>query len=246
MENTEGRKCWDFFNKIYCISVRQRQDRRQSARLEFAAAGLLDRVEFILVEKHPENPEQGIYASHLLCMEKGLAAGADTILIFEDDILFSGFQESVLEDACQGLTGYPDWQGLFLGGIVSRIEKSGNRALVLIGYRCLTHAYAVSADFAEQIIRIPWQGIPYDGVLKRESEKAAGRRRFFAVQPMFAFQSDSATDNKTVKIDRLRRILGGLQRLQRLNSWYYLRKREIFISHGIVVLLIFWLVWRYL
>ena len=241
MEYREGRKCWNFFDKIYCISLVQRQDRQQSACQEFAAAGLLERVEFVLVEKHGQNPEQGIFESHLLCLEKGLAAGAETILIFEDDILFNGFQEEDLEHACQGLADYPSWDGLFLGCIVTGMGTTSCRALKRISYRCLTHAYAIHRSFAEQLVQIPWQGVPYDGVLKQENEKAASGACFFAVQPMFAFQNAAESDNKTVQIDRLRRLLGGLQRIQQLNSFFHSHKRTIIISHAVIASLLFWL-----
>jgi len=35
---------WDFFDRLYCISLKQREDRRQSAVEEFAKVGLADRV----------------------------------------------------------------------------------------------------------------------------------------------------------------------------------------------------------
>jgi hypothetical protein len=123
------------------------------------------------------------------------------------------------------------------------MEKTGSRSLVRIGYRCLTHAYAVRRTFAKQLVQLPWQGTPYDGVLKQESKKPVFRRTFFAVQPMFAFQSAAQTDNKTVKIDRLRRTLGGLQRLQQLNSFFYSHKRAIIISHILFAGLLFLLGW---
>ena len=222
---------WNFFDTIYCISVDLRQDRRQTARQEFARVGLQDRVEFVIVKKHPRNPEQGIYESHLLCMEKGLAAGAETILIFEDDILFTGFKETELRRACSQLAGHAGWNALFLGCMVSRIERTDSSSLVRISYRCLTHGYAVSRRFAEHIVQIPWQGIPYDGLLRQQCDN------YFAVHPMTAFQSSSPTDNHTLLIDRMRRFFGGLQRLQRLNELFHFHKKLIAVSHGAVFFL---------
>ena len=37
---------WDFFDRLYCISLREREDRRKSALQEFSKVGLADRVEF--------------------------------------------------------------------------------------------------------------------------------------------------------------------------------------------------------
>ena len=80
--------CWAFFDKIYCISLDTRPDRRKQAEKQFADVGLLERVEFIIVEKHPVNQEKGIFQSHMFCLSKGLKANARNILIFEDDVFF--------------------------------------------------------------------------------------------------------------------------------------------------------------
>ncbi len=221
----EYTRVWDFFDKIYCISVEQRNDRRKIARQQFARAGLLERVEFIHVRKHPDNPEQGIYASHLFCMRKGLDAGASTILIFEDDILFADFSATALERCCAALATQPHWNALFLGCMIQGLRKTKVHSLVQIRYQCLTHGYAVKAEFARHLVTIPWQGIPYDGLLKLEN------RHFFALYPMPAFQSNSPTDNRTVRIDKFRRRLGGLQRLQRFNIFFYRYKTAIITGH---------------
>ena len=76
-------KNWEFFDKIYCISLNERADRREEAKRQFGKIGLLERVEFEIVEKHPHNIEQGIFESHLGCLEKGIRAGADAIAVFE-------------------------------------------------------------------------------------------------------------------------------------------------------------------
>ena len=79
---------WSFFDRAYCISLRKRADRREAVRAEFARVGLV--VEFVMADK-AANPEQGIYESHLLCLQRGQAAGAQRILVFEDDVLFRCF-----------------------------------------------------------------------------------------------------------------------------------------------------------
>jgi GR25 family glycosyltransferase involved in LPS biosynthesis len=228
----EYNQSWDFFDKIYCISVCNRRDRRKTARREFARTGVLERVEFVLVDKHPDNPEQGIYASHLLCMNKGLDAGAKTILLFEDDIVFANFSAATLVSCCAALNRQSRWNALFLGCMVTAINKTSCPALASIRYQCLTHAYAVTADYARHLTACSWQGIPYDGLLKTENH------HFFALQPMPAFQSNSPTDNKTLQIDKFRRLLGGLERLQRLNYFYYRNKKTIIISHILLSVLI--------
>ncbi len=232
--NVDLTECWVFFDAIFCISLAERSDRRASAEREFARVGLLDRVEFVIVEKHPDNPEQGIYRSHLLCLEKGLAAGAETILVFEDDILLHGFDVTRLSHACKRLVGQ-GWELFSLGCMISGLKRTTSPELVRIRFQCLTHANAVHRCFAESLVRIPWQGIPYDTMLRQQQERDGG---FFALYPMIAFQSEATTDNHTLKIDRARRLLGGLQRLQQLNEWFQYHKKAVIIGHVVVTILV--------
>jgi len=73
---------WAFFDKIYCITLQSRPDRRAQASHQFAAAGILSRVEFVVVPKHPDRQEAGIYQSHQECLRRGLRDNGCHILIF--------------------------------------------------------------------------------------------------------------------------------------------------------------------
>jgi GR25 family glycosyltransferase involved in LPS biosynthesis len=227
---------WNFFDKIYCISLDVRLDRREQAKQQFAAVGLLGRVEFVIVAKHPENQEQGIFESHMLCLENGLAAGAQHILVFEDDILFRDFDPRALAEACASLNRLKTWNGLFLGCITNGSRKTQTRSLVTIKYRCLAHAYALNAPFAKRIARERWSAIPFDDLLRRSNVD------FFALHPMCAFQGLSGTDNQTVAIDRMRRFFGGLPFIQRVNELYQNHKALFLVVH-LAVLLVFLLIW---
>lgn len=221
---------WVFFDKVYCISIAARNDRREQARKQFTDSRLLERVEFVIVDKHPSNPEQGIFASHLLCLNRGLAAGAQRILVFEDDVFFRNIDFPALGDACAELARIGNWDGLFLGCLTSGSRKTGTKSLVRIKYRCLAHAYALNKGFAERIVREKWRSIPYDTLLRKHSAD------FFAVYPMCAFQGLAATDNQTVRIDRLRRLCGGLPFIQRMNEWYRNHTVQVVAVHLLALL----------
>lgn len=221
---------WDFFDRVYCISVDERGDRRKLARKQFADAGLLQRVEFVIVALHPENPVQGIFESHQLCVNKGLAAGAGRILVFEDDVFFRNFDSRALGEACSGLERIGNWNALFLGCITGGSRRTGIRSLARIRYRCLAHAYALNRAFAEVIVREKWNDIPFDELLRRHGAD------FFAVYPMFAFQGLSGTDNRTVMIDRMRRFFGGLPFIQKMNELYQNHKAPV-LAFNLLVLL---------
>lgn len=235
-----GKDTWSFFDKIYCISIDDRRDRRQQARKQFAAVGLLERVEFVIVVRHPENRELGIFESHLTCLSRGLSAGAGNILVFEDDICFKGHDHRLLVEAYLALARIPNWNGLFLGAITEGSRKTGSRFLVKVKYRCLSHAYALNRSFAQQIVREEWSGLPYDGLLRRLCND------YYAVCPMCAFQGDLSSDNQTPAIDRLRRLFGGLYFIQKANELYQNHKpllisvHLLFLSLFAVLLLRLW------
>lgn len=233
----EAADSWSFFDAVYCISIEERLDRRAEAGRQFARVGLADRVEFVLVRKHPVNQEQGIYESHLLCLQKALAAGASHILIFEDDIAFRGFRAERLKAASAFLARQPDWTMFFLGALVSKSSPTGNRAVVEVRYRALTHAYAVNRPSAAAIVSTPWQGLPYDLYLRRLQPLA------HALYPSFAFQSNASTDNQRPGLDRFRRLCGGLASIQRANERWQRHKRLAIFLHLIFLLGVTFLVW---
>ncbi len=231
---------WAFFDKIYCISLKERPDRRRQAQQQFADVGLLERVEFVIVDKHPANPEKGIFQSHLSCLKRGIAANARHILIFEDDVFFQGFDGRLLQGVCTCLHSGAKWDGLFLGCITNGSSRTDNPGLVKITYRCLAHAYALNRPFAEKIVHYPWQGLPFDELLRRRKSD------FYALHPMCAFQGLAGSDNRTVIIDRMRRFFGGLPFIQKVNEMYQNNKvmlllAPLLVFSGLVVLAVtFW------
>lgn len=225
---------WDYFDKIYCISLVERPDRRRQAQTQFARVGLAERVEFVIVPRHPTDCEQGIYESHMLCMSKGLQSGADHILIFEDDILFDRFSAARLRGCVEFLDKTPGWHMLFLGCMVKGSRRTTHPAVIQIRYRSLTQAYTIHRDFARELTSHAWDGVPYDDFLKNLKDD-----RTYAAYPAFAFQSNSRSDNdRYLPLDRWRRLLGGLRRLQKNNEFYHRHRGWILTAHALVLLLI--------
>ena len=226
VEPSDGQPGWNYFDRIYCISLKERSDRRNEARRQFASVGLTDRVEFVEVERHPINSEQGIYASHQRCIAEGLAMGAETILIFEDDVCFQGFSRHRLDHCVAFLSSTTGWQAFFFGCLMRRCRPTGNPSVLAIDYRSLAHAYALSRPFAQQVVTKPWKGEPYDAMLARLNAVC------FAAYPAFAFQSDAASDNRCREnLDRLRRRCGGLIRIQQANQWICRHRRLLIALH---------------
>jgi GR25 family glycosyltransferase involved in LPS biosynthesis len=222
---------WNFFDRIYCISLKERPDRQAEALRQFESVGLARHVEIVTVSKHPDDPEQGIYNSHMLCMQKAIHSGAKRVLIFEDDIVFDRFSPEVFRNCIHFLSTDTHWNMVFFGCMVSRSKPTPYPSIRQVAYRSLAHAYVVNRKFAEKLVRNPWRHVPYDDMLRDLQEEHT-----YAIYPAFAFQSNSRSDNlRYLPLDRFRRGIGGLRRLQKMNEWYH-RHRTLFIAAHIAAI----------
>ncbi len=221
---------WEYFDRIYCISLEEREDRRQSARTEFSKVGLNGRVEFVIVRRHPVNVEQGMYESHTSCLRKGLEAGAKNIMVFEDDVVFDRFDAECFRQSTQFLTAHPDWKVLLLGALINKSGRTASPCIQKVGYQSLAHAYALNRPYAETLACQPWQGTIIDTLFRPLTN------HIYAVCPMIAFQKDFASDNNYPLLARFRRWFGGLRRIQKANEFYYQHQFGIIVAHVIFLL----------
>jgi hypothetical protein len=223
---------WDFFDRIYCISLEKREDRRQAAAASFAKVGLTEKVEFVIVQRHPFNVEQGMYESHMTCLRKGLEAGAKRIVVFEDDVVFDRFDAKRFKQCTQFLVEHPDWKVLLLGALIRSSRRTTNPFIQKVGYQSLAHAYALNRPYAETVAYQPWQGIIIDTLFRPLTD------HLYAVYPMFAFQNDFASDNdkKYESLARFRRLCGGLERIQKVNEFYQRHKFGVITAHVMILL----------
>jgi GR25 family glycosyltransferase involved in LPS biosynthesis len=224
---------WDFFDRLYCVSLQKREDRRQSARKEFSKVGLADRVEFVIGERHPFDMEVGVYESHMLCLRKGLEAGAGNIVIFEDDVEFDRFDPQRLRSCVEFLQQHPEWKVLLIGALICSSRKTANPCVQKVRYQSLTHAYALNRHYAETLAYEPWQGIVNDTLFRPLTDDV------YAVYPMCAFQKYFTSDNyKYPKLVVIRRLLGGLKRIQKAFEFYHRHKVGIYAAQVIFILLV--------
>jgi glycosyl transferase, family 25 len=224
---------WDFFDRIYCISIKERGDRRKSAIASFDKVGLTGKVEFVIINKHPTNVMQGMYESHMACLRKGLEVGARNIVIFEDDVVFERFNPESLKSCTEFLTQNPGWKVLLLGALLRSSKKTANPCVQKVRYQSLGHAYVLNRHYAETLAYQPWQGIINDTLFRPL------KNDIYAIYPMFAFQEDFASDNdKYPALERFRRLLGGLKGIQKANEFYHRHKFSIYAAQVIVILLV--------
>ncbi len=230
---------WHFFDAVYCITLASRPDRRARAGEQFKAVGLQDKVEVVLVAKHPQNNERGIYESHLTCMEKGLATGARHILIFEDDIVFKGFSFAKLAQITSFLKQNAHSRIFFLGCLADNSRKTQSAGILQVDYRSLAHAYVIEKSLAAELVKEKWHRVPYDVMLARLPEDK------YVFYPSFAFQSNARSDNEGLKrLETFRRLLGGLGFIQKMNERYNRHKAAIISGHIILLAALLWLYLR--
>jgi hypothetical protein len=222
---------WDFFDRLYCVSLQDREDRRKSALKEFSKVGLVDRVEFVLGEHHPSDMEQGVYESHMMCLSKGLEAGAENIVIFEDDVEFDRFDPERLRSCTEFLRQHPEWKVLLIGALIRSSRKTTNPCVQKVRYQSLTHAYALNRHYAETLAYEPWQGIVNDTLFRPLTDDV------YAIYPMCAFQKNFTSDNyKYPTLVLIRRMLGGLERIQKANEFYHRHKFGVIAAHVMIIL----------
>ena len=79
-----------FVDAIYCINLREREDRYQECRAELAKAGWLEKTTFFRPEKHPVNGHIGCYESHRTVIQRAQQRRQNYVLILEDDFVMEG------------------------------------------------------------------------------------------------------------------------------------------------------------
>lgn len=116
-------RVFEQFNKIYCINLEHRKDRKASAEDEFEKYGI-EPVQFVKATDGVKLGMKSIYTnitpgalgayhSHLNLLKDAYANNFESILIFEDDVRFEpGFQDYFEE---QFASVPDDWNFLYLG-----------------------------------------------------------------------------------------------------------------------------------
>jgi hypothetical protein len=139
------------FDRIVCISLKRRPDRREAflkrvpADWPWGPVEIVDAVDGKLC-KHPAWWKQGggawgCYRSHLGVIEHALNAGAESLLILEDDATFvEGFSEKAQEYLCR----LPeDWGQAYFGGQHLKRPELVCDGVMRAANINRTHAYAL-------------------------------------------------------------------------------------------------------
>lgn len=153
---------FDFFDKVYCINLKEREDRWQDCLKNFERYDLknFERIEAIKVngDIHPKRKGQiGCALSFAKCFEQIKKNNYKKVLIFEDDFTFKYNKNQTFEKLNLALQELPEnWDSLFLGGTLINdygifpIQKHSDNLLKLQSAHCL-HSVAFSEKGVNKI-----------------------------------------------------------------------------------------------
>jgi hypothetical protein len=95
------------------------------------------------------------------------------------------------------------------------------------GLLCRFH----NRQYAETLAYEPWQGIVNDTFFWPLTDD------IYAIYPICAFQKNFTSDNyKYPKLVLIRRLLGGLERIQKANEFYHRHKFGVIAAHVMIIL----------
>lgn len=155
---------FDFFDKVYCINLKDREDRWNECLENFRKYKITnyERIEAFRVDGpiHPKRKGQiGCSLSYAVCINKAINEGLKNVLILEDDFEFIFDCEELHERMRRCLDDLPnDWDSIYFGATVGNfygvmpLEKYSDNLLRL---KCghTTHSIAFSSKGLRRIIK---------------------------------------------------------------------------------------------
>jgi len=194
---------FDFFDKIYCINLDYRKDRWAQAQEEFNKINILNRVERIsgVVTNRFEDPKRnacfGNHLSHSIAIHNAKQAGANNVLIFEDDVLFINDPPYTIGKIANYFTEMNrGWDMLYLGVNTEQPSYMMNEMLAVLTFAFSTHAYAV--NFQNSLVSADLYDINTDeNVIHNDVEynnRIIPNYNCYACLPMLAIQRPSYSD----------------------------------------------------
>jgi glycosyl transferase family 25 len=173
---------------VFCISLAEREDRREEIRTELEPLGL--NIEFFLAERDSGNPERGCYTSHQACAALALERGCRRVLMLEDDARLEQYDARQIK----AINRFLHWRNpelFYLGGIVGRMWRVPWPCVV----RCrlaATHAYILSANGCRRLRAIPYGDQPIDSMYAKRFKAYGAFPLLLEQQPETRMPSDIA------------------------------------------------------
>lgn len=157
----------EYFDKIYCINLLRREDRKKKCIEQFDKIGL--DVEFFpaidkLTIKNNSSITDGQLAclsSHYNIIRKAKKNILSNVLIFEDDVVISDDILEVFENSKHDIPD--DWMMLYFGGNhLNGLTPVKNNIHKMVS-SLTTHAYAIKSDIYDEVLdRVQYADFPID------------------------------------------------------------------------------------
>lgn len=171
---------WSYFDQIRCINLKKRTERFEESKKIFKKYNIP--VVFHQVNPHPLGGQRGCFESHQSLIRKAYEDGAETILIFEDDIDPTPFIcQEVLNKAIEFMKTHPTWNIFFFGQIQNVLQYEVVPVTDHIDkmHAIAGHAYVVHRRFMPTIINQKYEDIPIDWYYHWNDEAYGLRDSFF-------------------------------------------------------------------
>lgn len=150
---------------VFCISLREREDRRALLTQEFHGSGLA--IEFLIVERDQQSPERGCFDSHMKCARLALERGYRRVLVLEDDATLVSFG---IQQVSQ-INAFLNKQSpelFYLGANLGRVWLTWYRGVARVRTKG-THAYILSSEGCRHLLsHAPYSGTAIDKVFSKK------------------------------------------------------------------------------
>lgn len=211
-------------DKIYCISLRERQDRRDKCQMEFDKIGF-DNVYYHIVDKSPHGGSHGCTESHIECVKNARENKYKNILIFEDDVYFTNYACKMLED--KSILIPDDYWFFYLGGSLHYADFHSKNIIHALFIKA-AHAYMLNEKAYDTILKFGPMNIPLsDYEIKRKdyvnlpirlkynvqrtnknkiidcfySKVSFNEKKSYLLYPMIAYQKDDYSNILNQSVD---------------------------------------------
>ena len=134
----------------YCINIKSRTDRWDSATIEFEKINIKpERFDAI---ENKKNPAAGCRESHLAILKEAKKKN-ENVFIFEDDVEFIDNANIILDNAISELSEL-DWAMFYIGGNILKPFYQVSEHLAKLSHCQSAHAYGINKKYISDIIDI--------------------------------------------------------------------------------------------
>lgn len=195
-----------YFDMIFCINLPKRVDRRVQSEAEFEKHGIINIEWFDAIDGDELNiisptllqGEIGALYSHIGCIKIAKRLGLESILIFEDDVIFDEDIEYLFPKVYKELPY--DWDLFYLGStdIYGQPVQKVSRFINKLNWSVALHAYAVKNTMFDKIIETSKPHYKQiDGIIADMQNYCNA----YGCNPKLAFQRPSFSDIQNRFVD---------------------------------------------